>query len=950
MYNPFMAASTTAISPDTFINLGELLRYLRKRAELSQRELALQVGYHYSHMSRIENSEYVPDPATLMARFVPALGLEREPAWTERLLELAASEEKTFVPKKGSKPASAEPEPFDQRFDTVSSRLGTGPSAVSASTHTLALVRLKPHSARVVPMPFREGKPDPASFAFDSMPGFFPVSLTPLLGREQEVSSVTRLLSRFDTRLVTVVGPPGIGKTRLAVQVASEAAGLFAHGLNFIDLAPVGEPTGLLPALAQGLGVNESPDMPLMARLVQALRQKNLLLVMDNFEQLIEAAPQVHQLLIGAPGIKALVTSRMPLHIAGENQFSVPPLSLPQDASKDRTDSGDQDLLGYAAIRLFVERARAVQPEFQLTPENAAAVVQVCRRLDGLPLAIELAAARVRTLSPQSMLNQIDRRFDWLARNNREGRASKQTLRGAIEWSYNLLSEKEKILFRRLSVFSSGRTVETAEAVCADAETAPHESTPSLLAGEIFDLLIQLTDKSLLYTEIDNGETRFNFMETIHEFAREKLVRAGEEAQIRNRHLAYFCRLAERVEIEIEGADQVAWADRCETERPNMRAAMEWSLREEADLQTGIRLAVNLGLFWFLHSHYIEGLYWFKIFLQKARDLPDERILAKLLFRTADLHLNRAEFDSAARLIDESVALCRKIEDKVMLASALYIRADLFLALRELEAARDTIQECIALSWEVHYPALQDVAQILLGRIYFQMGDHDSAHASLQEGLALATLLSDHWGTASGHRTLGDIFIRDGNYSEARKSFERGLEPSRIIGDKLMTGSMLTNLAVITNLQGQYAESGRFAEEAFGIFQAVGDELQQSLPLQMMGYAAIHAGNFVRARVLIRESLKGSRAIRDDAGQLASIVAFAAYILAEKDVKRAVSLCALIKRRVKVDGVKLPEPDVKALQEVLQQGKKKLSKAAYEAAYKNGTSMKLEDEIMKLMA
>jgi predicted ATPase len=775
-----------AVSPASFQQFGELLRYLRKRAELSQRELALHVGYHYSYMSRIENNEHIPDPAMLMARFVPALGLEKEPIWTRRLLELGTANQKV-------------------------------PAAV----------------APVEPV----AEPDAAERGLP--PGLFPVSLTPLLGRGQELKSLLELLSRSDVRLISLIGPPGVGKTRLAFQTANEAASLFAHGLQFIDLAPVMEPDGFLPALAGHLEINEIAELPLMARMVQALRHKNILLVLDNFEQLIPAAPQVYQLLSATTHVKVMVTSRVPLHIPGENQFSVLPLALPvSDSRRDPTE--------FAAIRLFVKRARAVQPEFELTPDNTRAVLKICRRLDGLPLAIELAAARVRTLSPGVMLKEFEHRFDWLAPNYREERSSRQTLRGAIEWSYGLLSEKEQILLRRLSVFSAGRTVETARAVCSDPETISQE--PCLRPDEIFDLLIQLSYKSLLFSESHLEETRFHFLETIHEFAREKLKQAGEEVPFRNRHLAYFCQIAEQFELEIEREDQTLWLDRVEAEHNNMRLALDWSLKEGADLPTGVRLAASLGLFWYLHSHFVEGLERSKVFLQKARELKEDRVLAKLLFRTADLHLHRAEFDAAVRLAEEAVAVCRKIDDRHLLAWALYVQGDIYLALPDLTAAERSLAGSIAVCIEIGYAAVQDISLLLLSTILLRQGDLARAHETILEGLALAEKLSDPWAVASGLGTLGEILRQQKQYAEARRHFERSLEASRLVGDRFIIGSALINLAVLTNLQEQFEESDRYAEEALGIFQLVGDETQQPFPLRIMGSAAIHAGNLVRAR------------------------------------------------------------------------------------------------------
>src|SRR5829696_7009676 len=331
-----------SISPQSFTNFGELLRFLRERAELSQKQLALEVGYHYSYMSRIEKNQRIPDPTTLMARFVPALSLEGEPQWTARLLELAGGAES----KTSSLSASASPPTALPIFDLSSSNL--------------------------------------------------PLILTPLLGRDDEVVALTTMLARSEVRLVTLIGPPGVGKTRLAAHTAAQMAGLFAHGPLFVDLTAVPDVESFLPTLAQSLGIRETSGASLLKSLVASLRQRNLLLVLDNFEQIINAAPQIPPLLVGAPGLKILVTSREALRVSGEYEFPLTPLQLPESVSngKELTEkNGDalEPLLHFASIQLFFQRAQAVLPTFKLTRENIAAVAEICRHLDGLPLAIELA-------------------------------------------------------------------------------------------------------------------------------------------------------------------------------------------------------------------------------------------------------------------------------------------------------------------------------------------------------------------------------------------------------------------------------------------------------------------------------------------------------------------------------------------------------------------------------
>jgi len=343
-----MAGTASTLTPESFNNFGELLRFLRERAELSQRELALQVGYHYSYMSRIEKNERMPDSATLMARFIPALGLDNDPQWTERLLRLAASEEKTMSPRRGGQVPASPP----------------------------------PVAASALP-------------TFDSPLNPLPLSLTPLLGREDEVEALIKLISRLDVRLVTLVGAPGVGKTRLALHTANELAGLFAHGAAFVDLSPLTESKDVLGAVANALGVQGSSDVSLMTQLINTLRQKNLLLVIDNFEHVIDASPQLVQLLGNAPQVKALITSREVLRISGEYEFAVDPLPVPQQQEGGQSEP----LIDYAAIQLFAQRAQAVDPNFRLTPDTLKSISEICRRLDGLPLAIELAAARSKFIT-----------------------------------------------------------------------------------------------------------------------------------------------------------------------------------------------------------------------------------------------------------------------------------------------------------------------------------------------------------------------------------------------------------------------------------------------------------------------------------------------------------------------------------------------------------------------
>lgn len=903
MYNPFMTGLVGALTPESFNNFGELLRYLRERAELSQRELALQVGYHYSYMSRIEKNERQPDSATLMARFIPALGLEDEPRWTERLLRLAASEEKTMAPRKSGLGSTSHPPKTDSALPTFESHISS-----------------------------------------------LPLSLTPLLGREKEVETVIKLLSRFDVRLVTLVGPPGVGKTRLAIHVANEVAGMFAHGAVFIDLAPLNDPQEMLAALANALGIQESSGESLMGRIVGSLRQKNILLVIDNFEHMLSAAPQLIQLLGNSPQVKAVITSREALRISGEREFSVLPLPLPQkDEDEAVVPIGSSQLMDYAAIQLFAQRAQAVDHEFQLTLENLNAIAEICRRLDGLPLAIELAAARSKILTPQAMLAQFDRRLDWVAHGTRDSsNTSRQTLRGAMEWSYNILSDAERALMRRLSVFSDGWTHQSAEAVCGDA-TQEAQANPILKRAEVLDLLIQLVDKSLVLTEKRENETRFHFLETIHDFAREKLKGSDEERALRNSHLAYFAEFAEEMERHIDGFDQIQWTLIGDQEHNNLRSALEWGLHDGANRNDALRLAASASMFWIARSYFREGFERLTPYLNCATEPEQQRFRAKILFRAGAMAGYMFDFAVGSKLCEEGITLSRSLGDKRSLANALFYLGEILFNLRQFKEAHSALEESISLCWEENYTSQLSVSLTNLGVLLDREGDYESAQSTLEEALAIASRVNDLWGMSHALLNLGSINRYNNHHDAAIDYLERSLDMTLQIGDRYSEGISYSNLAILYILKDEYAKAEHAAEKAFAVFQTIGDEVQQPFPLRIMGYAAIHAGNFVRARVLIQESLRGNRSLEDIPGQFASVVAFARCYLEEKNIKHAVSLCALIETLMNRDGVKLLEPDLKAMQEVLTQGKKKLGKAAYETAYADGKSLSLDEQIMKLI-
>src|SRR5436190_1544039 len=420
-----------------------------------------------------------------------------------------------------------------------------------------------------------------------------PRQLTSLVGREREVAAVCGLLRRDDVHLVTLTGPPGIGKTRLGVEVASCLQGDFAHGVYFVNLAPISAPELVLHATANALGSRQVGDQPLLDVLKSSLANKRMLLLLDNFEQVLTAAPHIAELLKAAHGLKALVTSRELLHLSGEHDFPVSPLSQPpllaQQSGLGRlAPLPFERLVQYDAVRLFIQRAQALKEDFTFSPDNSDAIAALCRKLDGLPLAIELAAARIRYLSPQAILDRLQDSLALLTGGAIDLPLRQRTLAATIEWSYDLLNEEEQTLFRRLAVFRGGCTLEAIEAMYG-AGQAPDTAA--------LDVVASLTDKSLLQQEVGaRNVPRFMLLETIHQYMKGKLEESGETRAVNAQHATYFTDLVERAEPELIGPQQVEWLDRLQTEEDNFRVALQWA--RQNDIKLGLRLVAALSTFW----------------------------------------------------------------------------------------------------------------------------------------------------------------------------------------------------------------------------------------------------------------------------------------------------------------------------------------------------------------
>ncbi len=587
----------------------------------------------------------------------------------------------------------------------------------------------------------------------------FPVQLTSFIGREREIADVKRLL--FSSHLVTLTGAGGSGKTRLAIQIANAVSETFADGVWLVDLAPLREPALVPQLVVEVLGLRPTADQPLLETLLSFVRSKQLLLILDNCEHLREACAQLAQgLLSQAPDLRILATSREPLAIAGETIYPVSGLAWPSVNAK--LEDNPQDLMQYDAVRLFVERARAISPNFNLTSENARSTVEICRRLDGLPLALELASARVNVLTVQEIAARLNDRFALLTSGQRRGHEPRHhTLRAAIDWSYALLTADEQILLRRLAVFEAGCTLDTAEAIC---------SGEGIAAEHTLDRISSLVSKSLVIADtIGRTQARYRLLETIREYALEKLDEAGETARLRDRHLDLFLARAEEAAPKLNDAYQQLWLNWLEGEHDNLRAALAWAL-ESGRIEAGLRIAIAITRFWEIRGYVQEGLVWFERLLAQADERISPAVHANALVYASFLAMFLGNASAATAYGREAVALAEAAGDEgnpililalAGLASGARVAGDYQTAFTIGERAIQLLRDS---SGPPFYLGMTLLAQ---GEVAIELGYYDTAHASLDESLAMAREAGDAFRIAHALNSLGDLARCEGKYTEA---------------------------------------------------------------------------------------------------------------------------------------------------------------------------------------
>jgi predicted ATPase/class 3 adenylate cyclase len=712
-----------------------------------------------------------------------------------------------------------------------------------------------------------------------------PAPVTPFIGREREVADIQSRLADPAVRLLTLTGPGGTGKTRLAMQVASDLTPSYPDGVWFVPLAAVSAPGRVAAAIADALGVRESPGEPITDSLRAFLRTRRLLLVLDNFEHVIEAATLVSDLLATAPGLQILATSRMPLRISGERDAPVQPLGLPARESGISLD----EALGAEAVRLFVDRARAVRPDFVLTEGNVETVVAICRRLDGLPLAIELAAARMRLLSPEAILARLHSRLSLLTGGGRDRPERQQTLRAAIAWSHDLLDDAEQALFRRLAVFAGGWTLEGAEAVVNAV------SEPDL---PVIDCLGALLDNSLI-RQADSGQAgpssdpRFAMFQTMREFAQEQLAASGEREEIEAAHAAYFLTMAQDAEPHLMGKSAAVWLAHLETEHENLRAALGW-LRGQGDAAGAVRLAGALWRFWWLRGHIGEGRDELEaaIALSPGAEPGDETSRATALDGAGVLAETLGDYERARDLHAQALELSREHGDRTGIARALGNLGVLAFDEQDDDQATALLEESLGLARDLHDDHLVATALNDLAGVAFHRGDLRQAEALYQESLTLRRRIGSQSDVARALNNLGGVAHTMKAFDRVVALFEESLELYRETGDRWGAAGALNGLALAAIHQGDTAAAvAQFAESA-ELFRAAGDTRNAALALLSLADAEKETDDLDASAEHYRHAITGFQAVGEPSGVADGLAGLAGVLARKGETEAAARLLA----------------------------------------------------------
>ncbi len=766
-----------------------------------------------------------------------------------------------------------------------------------------------------------------------------PAQPTPLIGREQEVVAACALLRRSEVRLVTLVGTGGVGKTRLGLQVATDLLDDFADGICFVPLAPISDPDLVVPTIAHRLGINEAGERPLLDLLKAYVQDKQLLLLLDNFEQVLAAAPGLSDLLAGCHELKILVTSRAVLHIRGEREFSVPPLALPDLAHLPESEVLSQ----YAAVALFLHCAQAARPDFQLTPANSRAIAEICVRLDGLPLAIELAAARVKLLPPQALLTRLEHRLQVLTGGARDVPARQQTLRNTLAWSYDLLDAQQQQLFRRFSIFAGGCTLADAEGLY----TVLGETSAYVLDG-----VASLIDKSLLrQVEQEGEEPRLLMLAMIREYGLEVLVARGEMESTRRAHAEYFLALAEQAELELRGPQQAVWLGRLEREHDNLRAALQWSLEQAGAGEAGQRreMALRLGgalrWFWWVRGHWSEG----RNFLERALAASEgiaASVRAQALQAAAHLAFVQSDYNRTEVLCEESLTLYQELGDQRGIARSLYHLGRVAWVRGNTIEAHALLEKVLAIFREVDDKQYIAYSLFSLALLKSSQGEYARARTLYEASLAIHRKLGNKRGIAHSLSQLAQVlFVSQSDQTNVPSLLEECLAVSREIGFKEGIAASFWLSGQVALGQGDLVTARSLAEKSVALYKEMGHRHGTAESLSALGKVVTAQGDYAAARTLYEESLVLSEELGEQWVIAASMLGLGEVVVAQQKLAWAAQLWGAAEAIRDAIGVPIPPVELADYERSLSAARVHLGERAFAAAWSQGRSMTPEQAL-----
>jgi predicted ATPase/DNA-binding SARP family transcriptional activator len=830
----------------------------------------------------------------------------------------------------------------------LADELGIDPNPALARLHETILrqdPRLDWRPAGAAPEQARplapEAAPDHAAVRADpgpapQAPGWLPAETTSFIGRESELATIEELLGL--ARLLTLTGPGGSGKTRLALKAGEQAAGRYPGGVWLVELAPVAGPDLVSAVAASALGIREEPGKPLADTIAAHLRGRAALLIIDNCEHLLDAAARLITVLLRqCPSLRVLATSQSKLNVTGEATWPVPPLTLPPPAEQD-----PQVVAQAESARLFCDRASLARPGFALAEGNAAAVSEICRRLDGIPLALELAAARLNALTARQLAARLDDRFRVLAGGSRGALPRHRTLQAAIEWSHDLLSDAERVCFRRLAVFSGGCTLEAAETVLPFPGVDPPGA--GLPAEDVFETVTALVDRSLLTTEERYGSMRYGMLESVHQFARDQLARAGEQAELSQRYLAWLLDYAGQADLD--GPDQEAWLDLLEADLENVRAGLEWGLAQpQPGSQQALQLAGAMAPFWQVRGHASLGRRWLDAALAAAGPDADPRLRAIALDGAGQLAQAQADHDAQRNYQQESLAIWRSLGDDARTASCL---GDLGAAAHvrsEYPKARAIYAEALELARRAGESNVMGRCLSGLGRLALHTGDQAQATAYYTESMSRFRAAGDLRRATVILGNLGIVAFNDGDFDLATTRLQEHLANARKLGDRKLIGGALTNLGTVLHYTGDPDTAAELHSEALALGEQVGDRRLACVALINLGLAALARKDYPAARSFQARALEYAEPIGERRMVAECLEEVGGIDAAAGLAERAAVLFGAAQALRAAIGAPILGPDLARFQQSVAAVRLALGDDAFAAAEQQGRTMPVAEAI-----